>query len=252
MFLFVKKIPNILTLCNLLCGVVGILFLSEGRTVEAAWIVGIALVFDTLDGVVARLMKATSPLGKELDSLADVVSFGVLPGLLGFTLIQQQQGEIAAESMQWLAYLPYLAFIIPICAALRLARFNISASNNSYFTGLPVPPPAIFFAALTLICTCSALPYAFQWVLHPYALIAFAWILSLLMVSSVKMYAIKIDPSTPRKYIVLAVVILILMGLMMVFLQYSALPIIISLYVIANILTGCFKCCCAKGCCCKA
>src|SRR5689334_16277726 len=111
-----RHIPNFLTCCNLLCGCLGVVFVLEGRDVPAAYFVWIACVFDFFDGFAARILKVSSPIGKELDSLADMVSFGLLPSLVVYKMLSESNAP---------DYVPYVAFSIAVFSALRLAIFNI-------------------------------------------------------------------------------------------------------------------------------
>src|SRR6476659_1166084 len=111
-----RHIPNFLTCCNLICGCLGVVFVLEGRLVPAAYFVWIACVFDFFDGFAARMLKVSSPIGKELDSLADLISFGLLPSVVVYKML------VAANAPE---YVPYLAFSIAVFSALRLAIFNL-------------------------------------------------------------------------------------------------------------------------------
>lgn len=135
-----RHIPNTITLLNLVSGVFGIIYTVQGDFVTAFWLMLAAALFDTLDGLAARGLKAYSLLGKELDSLADMVSFGVLPGLMMFYKMQYLM--IAPDI---LTYIPL--FVIP-CAALRLAKFNIDERQSNGFRGLPTPAAALMMGAL--------------------------------------------------------------------------------------------------------
>lgn len=135
-------IPNVLTLCNLLCGCVGIWLLFSGRPGAAGVLVFAAAAFDVFDGMTARLLGVSGPLGVQLDSLADVVSFGVLPALMAFTMMRSQ-------ALVWDG-LAFAAFLMALCSAYRLAKFNIDPAQKSSFSGLPTPANAVFWAALCL------------------------------------------------------------------------------------------------------
>src|SRR5690606_17843362 len=129
-----RHVPNFLTCCNLICGCVGIVFVLEDRGIPAAYFVWLAGLFDFFDGFAARMLKVTSPIGKELDSLADVISFGVLPSIVMYKMIGS-----ASDS----AIFPYLAFLIAIFSALRLAIFNVDETQRDVFRGLNTPANTI-------------------------------------------------------------------------------------------------------------
>lgn len=148
-----RFIPNALTLANLSLGVLGIFFATHEQMVWAAYCIFIAAVFDLFDGLLARALKAQSNLGKQLDSLADMVSFGVLPGVMIFQFIAIGNGVYFTPLEQWSSEMLWactLALAIPIGSALRLGKFNESESKH-YFNGLPTPAVAILVASFPLI-----------------------------------------------------------------------------------------------------
>lgn len=177
---FLKHIPNGLTLLNLLSGVIGISFVLNGNVLSGAYFIVLSAVFDFFDGFAARLLKVSGELGKQLDSLADCVSFGVLPGFILFQLTSEATNS---------TYLPYLTLIVPLMSAMRLAKFNIDTRQSDRFIGLPTPANALFI---------STLPYlAEKWFLianslsNPWTLIIIAWVFSILLVSEVPLIALK-------------------------------------------------------------
>lgn len=211
-----RQLPNFLTCCNLLCGCLGIVFLLEGRGVPAAYFVWASCVFDFFDGFAARWLKVSSPIGKELDSLADVVSFGVLPAMVMYKLI----GDHSAHQV-----LPYIGFSIAAFAALRLAIFNIDETQSDSFKGLNTPATTLFITALPL------LPEAVgKWLFQDWILIAITLILSLLMVSRIEIFALKFknfawaDNQIRFTFLGLSVLLLVVF-------QVTAIPLIILLYV---------------------
>lgn len=177
---FLKHIPNGLTLLNLLSGVIGISFVLNGNVLSGAYFIVLSAVFDFFDGFAARLLKVSGELGKQLDSLADCVSFGVLPGFILFQLTSEATNS---------TYLPYLTLIVPLMSAMRLAKFNIDTRQSDRFIGLPTPANALFI---------STLPYlAEKWFLianslsNPWTLIVIAWVFSILLVSEIPLIALK-------------------------------------------------------------
>ena len=136
-----KQIPNLLTLCNLICGVLAAYMASLGWLHRAAILMLCGILFDFLDGFAARMLKVQSPMGKELDSLADVVTSGVAPAIILFRMLMCFHG--------W-KYWALLAFLMPAFAAYRLAKFNLDDRQGHSFLGLPVPSNALIWAALGL------------------------------------------------------------------------------------------------------
>lgn len=182
-----KHIPNSITCLSLASGCIACVTALEGNLFLAAiWII-IAAVFDFLDGFAARLLKAYSPMGKELDSLSDMVSFGVAPGMIVFQLLREASPFLPLEFVN--DYIPYLAFVIPVFSALRLAKFNIDERQTTSFIGMPVPAHALFW---------SSLGYSLQPVVHlnetlfVIVIIVSATLTSLLLVSELPMFSLKI------------------------------------------------------------
>jgi len=172
-----KHIPNFITSLNLFSGCIAV-YLAFQENFQGAFIAILAsAVFDFFDGFAARLLKAYSPMGKELDSLADVVSFGVAPGAIVFSLLYK------ANIHEWL---PYLGFIIPVFSALRLAKFNIDERQTSSFIGLPTPANAIFWAGLVF-------SYTDFLVSNVWLLIVLTLVFSYLLVAEIPMFALKFN-----------------------------------------------------------
>lgn len=182
-----KYIPNTITCFNLVAGCIASVMALEGNlSLATLWII-LAAVFDFFDGFAARLLKAYSPIGKELDSLADVVSFGVAPGMMVFRLLSDACH--VAEIGEGGAWAPYLAFVIPALSGLRLAKFNIDVRQTTSFIGLPVPAHALFWAsaAYSIYPFIGANPYLFIVVT-----VVLSVLTSLLLVSEIPMFSLKI------------------------------------------------------------
>ena len=175
-----SHIPNALTLFNLFSGVMGIIWVLEGHLLYGAYFVIIAAAFDFLDGFVARLLKVQSEIGKELDSLADVVSFGVLPGIILFTMVRDQ------SELPWL---PYLTLIVPMLSAYRLAKFNLDTRQTDRFIGLPTPANALFISALPHFAL--QVEILGNLLNSPWVIIGIAWIFAILLISELPLIALK-------------------------------------------------------------
>lgn len=191
-------------------------FVLEGRTIPAAYFVWIACLFDFFDGFTARILKASSPIGKELDSLADMVSFGLLPSVVIYKMLA------AANAPE---YVPYLAFSIAVFSALRLAIFNLDIRQTDAFRGLPTPANALFITALPLLTGTLATLLQASWVLCLITVLS-----SYLLVSNIELFALKFknfswqDNKIRFTFLVLAVLLLAI-------LQLAAIPVIILLYI---------------------
>lgn len=212
----IKHIPNALTCGNLLCGCLGVVFCLENRTVPITYFVWAAGVFDFFDGFAARLLKVSSPIGKELDSLADMVSFGLLPALAMYKMIEASSSNI---------YLPFIGFLIAICSALRLAIFNVDETQHDSFKGLNTPANSIFITSLSFLTGSIGIFVRQSWVL-----ILITLIFSLLLVSRIDILAFKFKNfswgSNKLRFTFLtsAVLLLIILG-------QPAVPLIILFYI---------------------
>ncbi|MCC5919648.1 MAG: CDP-diacylglycerol--serine O-phosphatidyltransferase [Cyclobacteriaceae bacterium] len=218
-----KYIPNFLTSCNLFTGCLAVVFVFEGRADLAPLMVLIAAGFDFLDGFAARLLKVSSPEGKELDSLADVVSFGFLPAVVMYDLIGAQAPE---------GILKYAAFVIAVFSALRLAKFNVDEGQEDRFIGLPTPANAIFIVGLALF---SQLHPSLGVVLESNNLVVITFVFSVLLVAPLPLIALKFKSmafgDNLFRYILLLGSVLILLifqakGLSLIVLFYLLLSVV--------------------------
>ena len=249
-----KRIPNLFTLLNLVFGCVAIIFiLQNGITVAdnqdgtqfinmpekiciASLCMGMAAVVDFLDGLVARLFKATSPLGKQLDSLADVVSFGVAPGLILYQLLRMtyatQQNAIDV-SFGWL--LP--ALIFPCAAAYRLARFNLDESQQYGFKGMPTPAAGLLIASLPLIYWYTTSTVIAGLILNKWVLYGITVVVAWLMTSNLPLMALKFQDSTMRgNWPKLLLVVLAVVAA--VFLRWLAVPVVFVFYIVVSLMVS--------------
>jgi len=217
-----KHIPNALTCANLLSGCIGIVYAFKGDLNIAAYAVLVSGIFDFFDGFSARLLKVKSEMGKELDSLADVISFGFLPGVVMFQLLTQ--------SNQSTAYLPYVAFLITIFSAVRLAKFNIDTRQSEDFIGLNTPMNSLFIVSLPFIQ--KEHPGILDSTL---LLIGITILMSWLLVSEIKIYSLKFGTLTWKdnkvKYI-----FLMISAVLIAFLKFAAIPIVLILYISSSFL----------------
>mgnify|MGYP001598180773 CR=1 FL=1 len=219
-----KHIPNLLTISNLICGCIALYFTFHNNLVFAAYLIGLAAVFDFMDGAVARLLNMSSPMGKELDSLADMVSFGVVPGSVVFHLLEAST----------LSTYSFVALTIPAFSAYRLAKFNVDERQNENFIGLPTPANCLIFVSLPLITSFHGESMIASVIEIPEVLIALTLLLSLAMVSEIPLFSLKFknlkfaDNKLRFFFIGLAILLLAL-------LQFSAIPLIVLLYLILSI-----------------
>jgi CDP-diacylglycerol--serine O-phosphatidyltransferase len=228
-----KHIPNFITSLNLFTGCIGLGFLYRGDITSASWCIGIAAIFDFLDGTAARLLNAKSVIGKDLDSLADVVSFGVLPGFIMFSLLE----NCFIDSEGWIAYIPFVSFLIPVFSALRLAKFNHDTRQTESFIGLPTPANALFIGSIPLLL---AYPSERLFIIssifaNPGFIVMLVFLLSFLLVSPIPMFSLKFRDFSWKKNSFQYIFLFMSLILLILF-YYSALPIIIFLYILLSII----------------
>jgi len=231
-------VPNTITALNLVCGSLAVFFAIDGQLGWAAIFIFAAAVFDFLDGFSARLLKAYSSIGKELDSLADTVSFGLAPAAIVFTILEltlfgrnQPIQEIEANWSQWI--LLFTSLVIPVAGAFRLAKFNTDTRQSEQFLGMPIPANAIFFASLALIMELGTRQNIVPIILNKYTILISIFTCSFLMVSELPMFNLKFKnlklKENALRFFFLGVTILLL-----VILQIYALPLIIIWYVLLS------------------
>lgn len=216
------QLPNLLTLLNLLSGVLGILWVLEGQPLYGAYFVILSATFDFFDGFAARLLKVQSELGKELDSLADVVSFGVLPGILLYSLTKSQTEA---------SFLPYCTLIIPMLSAYRLAKFNLDTRQSDRFIGLPTPANALLLTTIPHLA--DRWPELSPWLSSPITLVVIAWLTSLLLVVELPLIALKFKNSsfTDNSY---RYALLLIGAVCLVWLQLAGIPLVILAYLLLS------------------
>ena len=229
-----KHIPNALTCGNLLSGCFSILFIASGMPIKAALMIIVAGLFDFLDGFAARLLKAHSPIGADLDSLSDVVSFGVAPGMI-MCYMMNNALDLPRITLDGIDLMPCLAFLLPIFAAIRLARFNIDETQHVAFRGIPAPAMAIFVASLPLALGQAG--HLTDGALGFWACLGITLLLSFMMVSNMRCFSFKMKSLTWKgnevRWVFLAVAIV---GF--VVFRWLALPFIMVLYVLLSVFFG--------------
>jgi CDP-diacylglycerol--serine O-phosphatidyltransferase len=239
-----RHIPNFITSLNLASGFLAIILTLKGNIVTASWLILAAMIFDFLDGFSARLLKAYSDIGKELDSLADVVSFGVAPALIIYNLIDASLSPgittITEKNNFINALVLFSPVIMPVCAALRLAIFNVDETQTRSFKGLPTPANAIAVISVVIAARYSDLNILNAFTGSTTALVIFTVILSLLMVTRLPLLSLKTDhikfKGNEGRYILILMVVIAF-----AIFGVSASPLIIPLYIIASMLSLVFR-----------
>ncbi len=226
-----KHIPNAITCLNIVAGSIACVLALFGQLEYSAYLILLAAVFDFLDGFAARLLNAYSPMGKELDSLADMVSFGVAPGFILFAFLSQNVGF----------YWALLAFAVPVFSALRLAKFNIDDRQTTSFIGLPTPANAILIAFLILSIT-SKFQFLSEDQLLFSKLVAFIFIplSSFLLVSELPMFSLKMK-NLKWKENKLRLVFICFCIALLIFFKIDAFSLIILLYILLSLLSWAYQ-----------
>ena len=225
-----KHIPNTLTSCNLISGCIAIVFaLSANYTMALTFIV-VGAVFDFFDGMSARLLGVSSPIGKELDSLADVVTFGVAPSSMIYTLLLTLSKSGWHETLAFAV--PYVAFVMAAFSALRLAKFNLDERQTTSFIGLPTPANALFWGAL-IVGNENVFDENSYYI---YLLIILVFVSSWLLVAEIPMFALKFkhwgwrDNKVKYVFLISCLPILLIFGI-------SGISVIIAWYICLSFLT---------------
>ena len=242
-----KHLPNFITLLNLLCGSIAILFAVNGELVTTAIFVFLGIFFDFFDGLVARKLNVQSELGLQLDSLADMVTSGLVPGIVMFQLLSMSGGNSKwlersnewSSTMLWeglhFQLFPLIGLLITLASAYRLAKFNISDNQSDSFIGLPTPANTLLILSFPLILEFQNNDIINAIILNKWFLISITLLSAYLMNANIKLLALKFknfsfkDNSARFILIILAVILLVIF-------QFAAVPLIILTYIIISIL----------------
>lgn len=246
-----QHIPNAITCGNLLCGCLAIVQTFNGNLVWAAYLVGIAAVLDFFDGFFARLLKVSSPIGKDLDSLADMVTFGVVPGFVMFKLLLsarlfEQALELPHQgaNTEYVFSVAYIAFLIPVFSALRLAKFNNDTRQSDSFIGLPTPANAIFICSLPLLLNMGP---QFEvntlnaglvgYIINTKTLAVMSLVLSVLLVAEIPLIALKFKSFGWKGNEMRFVFLGLSLGLLLAF-QFIGIPLVILFYILISVVNN--------------
>jgi len=232
-----KHIPNIVTLGNLLCGTLATIFAVGGHFEMTALFVVLGIFLDFFDGFFARVLKVSGELGKQLDSLADMVTSGVVPGIVLFVLLgnnQQLPYDIHAEFKISMG-LPLIGLLVTLSACYRLAKFNLDTRQSESFIGLPTPAMSLFIVSLPLVQMHSDIDFVKDLIGNNYFLIGITILFSFLMNSEFHLFSLKFKNYGVKenlfKYILILFSIILLITI-----EYLAVPVIIISYVILSML----------------
>jgi len=240
----IKQIPNIITSLNLLCGCVAIMFAVSGDLVSASFFAFAGIFLDFFDGLAARVLNAQSQVGLQLDSLADVVTSGVLPGIVMVQLLSEALTgtslDISAifsstsNNTSIESYLPFIGLLIAVASGYRLAKFNVDTRQTTSFIGLPVPANTLLILSLPLIISFQASQQITELILTPWFLIIITLVSCVLLNAEIPLFGLKFKTwnfkDNAVRYLFLIASILLL-----VVLKFIAIPIIIFLYILVSL-----------------
>jgi CDP-diacylglycerol--serine O-phosphatidyltransferase len=231
-----KHIPNTITLLNMLSGCVAVVFALKGYPHISGWLIFLSAILDFFDGFFARILNVQSKTGKELDSFSDLISFGLAPAIIIYVLISSAPCD--ADNKKTLhSILPFVAFLITICSALRLAKFNTDTRDKEVFYGLPTPANAIFIGSLPLILLQDSIFPGISGeplkslIMHPLFLLTLTLLLSFLLISNIKLLSLKFHSfgwAQNRPQYLFLITSLLLMGVF----NYTGIPLVIISYFI--------------------
>ena len=224
----IRNIPNFITLSNLLCGVLSIIFAFDDNLILAAIFIFVGNFLDFFDGFFARLLKVEDKFGLQLDSMADLITSGLAPAIILFHLIKNQSQTQYPDMVP----LAFLALIIPVFSAIRLSNFNIDLSQKNSFIGLPTPMLAIFIAAIPLI-NLQLFPIYSNIIF----LCGISIILSFLLVSKINLFSLKVNLKkiSIDKLNILRVILLSSSIILFLLFNFAAIPFIVILYIILSL-----------------
>ena len=236
------QIPNLFTMLNLFCGCVALVMVADLKFDLAFYFVCLGIFFDFWDGFLARKFNVAGPLGVQLDSLADMVTCGVVPGLMMFVLFQNIQEDSTSvyyltEEYFYMGFVPYLGFLITLASCYRLANFNIDTRQTDSFIGLPTPANALVIMSIPMIQYANDFEGLTTVLYNPYVLLFITILSSYILNAEIPLFSLKIKEFTWVKY---KMQILFLIGSLLSFfiLGFVAIPLIIISYVLVSVISN--------------
>ncbi|TVZ54879.1 CDP-diacylglycerol--serine O-phosphatidyltransferase [Lutibacter sp. Hel_I_33_5] len=236
-----KHIPNLLTLGNLFCGTLATIFAIQGNYEKAALFFAIGVSFDFLDGFVARLLNVQGELGKQLDSLADMVTSGVVPGIFVFKMLGENNSQTWLDHFSWIDDtihpIQYIGLILTLAACYRLAKFNIDTRQSDSFIGVPTPAMALFVISLPLISIYANNQFFLEIIQNNYFLIVVVVVFSFLMNAELPLFSLKFKGFGIKENVV-KYLFLVLSVVFLLLFKFIAIPLIILLYILISVITN--------------
>lgn len=239
-----KHIPNTLTLLNLFAGLCALIHAFNGNYAEAFSLVCLGIFFDFWDGFLARTLQAQSAIGLQLDSLADMVTSGVVPGLIIYKMlgdIQENQAQYTlTEDTYYMGVVPYLGFLITLGSCYRLANFNVDERQTESFIGLPTPANALWICSLPIILEeTGGNGFIFEFLSNPFVLVIIAFLSAFLLNAEIPLFSLKAKAFTWEKSKI-QILFLGIATVLLVILQFLAIPLVILLYVLLSVVNNKF------------
>ena len=229
-----KHIPNTITLLNLFSGCIALMFAFNKEFEMAFYFVCLGIFLDFFDGFFARLFHVSSPLGLQLDSLADMVTSGVVPGLVMFQMMIDHSSTAVVAHMQWF---PYLGFLITLGSCYRLANFNIDTRQTDSFIGLPTPANALFILSLPLVLKDTGALILIELLTDPWFLLVITFLSVYMLNAEIPLFSLKIKKFSFKEN-ALQIVFLTLSLLLLIFLRYLGIPLVIIFYVVLSVVNN--------------
>ena len=239
-----KHIPNTITLLNLASGLLAVIAIFKGYYDEAFIFVSLGIFFDFWDGFFARKFNVSGELGLQLDSLADMVTSGVVPGLMLFKLFENIQMDSASpyfltDESWYMGFVPYLGFIVTLASAYRLAKFNIDTRQTESFIGLPTPANALLIMSIPMIEYAGSFDWLVTGLYNPYVLLGITVLSAYLLNAEIPLFSLKVkDFSLAHNKI--QIVFLAVSVVLLLLLSFTALPVIILFYVLLSVVNNKF------------
>lgn len=234
-----KHIPNTITLLNLLAGMIALVYAFDYNLQMAFLWTCIGIFLDFWDGFAARVLKVSSPLGVQLDSLADMVTSGVVPGVVMYQMLShiQQNNKLylVTDDTFYMKLVPFIGFIITLGACLRLGKFNIDTRQTDSFIGLPTPANTLFILSIPMITNSTSSDFVFEIFSNPYVLVFISLFSAFIMNAEIPLFSLK----TKNKNLSDNKVTFLFLGicaLLLLFLQFEAIPLIIGFYILLSII----------------
>lgn len=230
-----KQVPNTITLLNLFCGCIAMVFALNKEFEMAFYFVSLGIFLDFFDGFFARLFQVSSPLGLQLDSLADMVTSGVVPGIVMYQLMGSSSGY---PKLGWIVEpFPFVGFLITLGSCYRLANFNIDTRQTDSFIGLPTPANALFILSLPLVLRNLDSFFVLELLTNPFVLIGITLLSVYMLNAEIPLFSLKIKQMSLKKN-ALQIGFLLSSVVLIASFQYAGIPLLIVLYVLLSVISN--------------